>query len=740
MQSLLEGQPLNLTCTAKGIPIPTIVWRLNWGHVPDKCVSKSYGGRGNLYCPDMRHEDSGAYSCEILNTRGTHFVKPDTIVMVTPDRNQYCPAGFFNMLARSREDCIECFCFGVANSCESANLYTYAIQPPILSHRVVGVELSPYKQIVINEVSGHNILTLHHGVQFRASDVQYNSRETPYLALPTDYMGNQLKSYGGELKYEVSYVGNGRPISGPDVIITGNSFTLTYRVRTSANQVNKVAAPFKPGNWYKPDGRKATREEIMMILANVDNILIRLGYIDAVAREVELVNIALDSAGTANQGLGSASLVEKCSCPPGYVGDSCETCAPGYVRQPGGPWLGRCVPFVPEPCPTGTFGDPRRGIPCKPCPCPQSGRNNFASGCSLAPDGDVICNCYEGYQGRRCESCADGYQGNPIAVGGSCHKTPETSCNAEGTYSVRQDGSCECKPLVIGERCDQCAPKSFHLNSFVYPGCIECFCSGHQVDCTSTSWYREQISSNFVRSRAPHGFQLVRDYTRAQPELVPFDTQTSAITFRSNSDYNADTLYWSLPSTFLGNKLTAYGGRLNYTLSYSSQPGGQMSRNNAPDVVIKSGEDLTLIHHRHSPVSPSTSNSYAVRIIESEWHRSDGQAANRAQLLMALSKIDAIYIKATYTTSTMDGTLRQVVLDVASPTNTGTQHAYEVEECRCPQGYVGLSCETCAPGYKRNPEGGLYLGLCEPCECNGHSTQCDGETGECLVSWGINPS
>ncbi|XP_070067065.1 basement membrane-specific heparan sulfate proteoglycan core protein isoform X29 [Drosophila virilis] len=732
MQSLLEGQALNLTCTATGVPTPTIVWRLNWGHVPDKCVSTSAGGRGDLYCPNMQYKESGAYSCEIINTRGTHFVVPDTIVKVTPDRNQFCAAGFFNMLARSSEECIKCFCFGVANSCESANLFSYAIQPPILSHRVVSVDLSPYQQIVINEGTGHSLLTMHHGVQFRASDVQYNSRETPYLALPSDYMGNQLKSYGGELKYEISYLGNGRPLSGPDVIMTGNGFILTNRVRTQPNQSNKVRISFLPGTWQKPDGRKATREEIMMILANVDNILIRLGYIDAVAREVELTNIAMDSAGTSDQGLGSASLVEKCSCPPGYVGDSCESCAPGYVRQPGGPWLGRCVPFVPEPCPAGTYGDPRRGVPCRDCPCPQSGSNNFASGCQLSPDGDVICNCYEGYTGRRCESCAAGYQGNPLAPGGACHRTPESTCNVEGTYNQYSNGSCHCKALVTGDRCDSCAPKSFHLNSFTYTGCIECFCSGLQADCTSTSWNREQVSSSFGRSRAPHGFQLVRDYTRVTPQPVPFDTLAYEISFRSSSDYSADTLYWSLPVPFLGNKLTAYGGRLNYTLSYSPLPGGQMSRNSAPDVVIKSGEDLTLIHYRKSAVSPSTSSSYAVPIIESAWQRIDGQVANREHLLMALSKIDAIYIKATYTTSTMEGSLKQVVMDIATANNLGTQRAYEVEECRCPQGYVGLSCERCAPGYKRNPEEGLYLGLCEPCECNGHSTQCDAETGECL--------
>lgn len=37
--------------------------------------------------------------------------------------------------------------------------------------------------------------------------------------------------------------------------------------------------------------------------------------------------------------------VEQCSCPPGYVGTSCEDCAPGYERSGHGPYLGTCVPI-----------------------------------------------------------------------------------------------------------------------------------------------------------------------------------------------------------------------------------------------------------------------------------------------------------------------------------------------------------------------------------------------------------
>jgi len=75
--------------------------------------------------------------------------------------------------------------------------------------------------------------------------------------------------------------------------------------------------------------------------------------------------------------------------------------------------------------------------------------------------------------------------------------------------------------------------------------------------------------------------------------------------------------------------------------------------------------------------------------------------------------------------------LSQVSLDIATPRNNGEVRASEVEECICPPGHIGLSCEDCAPGYTRSEEG-IYLALCEPCDCNGHSDECDPDTGACM--------
>lgn len=349
-----------------GVPVPLVVWRLNWGHVPEKCVSTSHNGYGVLTCQNIEVRDSGAYSCEIINSVGTHFVVPDTILTVS-DSESVCGNGLFNSRASRPEECINCFCFGVSTACKSADLFTYALPPPVTSLTVVGA-VGPWngaKQITIKPFAKHDFIATRHGVQLRLNELPL-SGELPYYSLPDDYLGNQLKSYGGSFRYDVEYSGNGNRNDAPDVILVGNGYTLVYRSnsRFEDGQRISVAVPFVPGHWYTTDGQLAVREEIMMTLANVQNLLIKLQYIDTVQREVELLNILMDSAATHDEGLGSASLVEECRCPVGYSGLSCESCANGYTRQQSGAWLGRCVRDE-EPCRPGTYGDPLRRIPCK---------------------------------------------------------------------------------------------------------------------------------------------------------------------------------------------------------------------------------------------------------------------------------------------------------------------------------------------------------------------------------------
>ncbi|XP_044266425.1 basement membrane-specific heparan sulfate proteoglycan core protein isoform X19 [Tribolium madens] len=740
MVNLEVGSLFEITCTAVGVPTPEIVWRLNWGHIPPKCRTTSDNGFGTLSCPNIQVEDQGAYSCEVINIKGTVFAIPDTILVI--NQNTVCPAGYFNEEARSQAECIKCFCFGQSTKCRSADLFIYHFQPPFDTLKLLGVRIDSNTGVIDirDEPIYRNAQPQLTGVGRNGVHTQLppygqisSSDLVPYFAMPENYHGNQLKSYGGYLRFTVRHYNRGYPIAGPTVILTGNGYTLLSRqdISPPPNRDENIEVRFFEGEWVKRSDRQpetpATREEIMMALAEVDNILIKLQYSEG-PLNTTITNIEMDSAGAPNSGLGPASYVEECECPVGYSGSSCERCADGFVRHKTGPWLGQCYRVQPQPCPPGTYGDPSRGRPCEVCPCPlTSPSNQFARTCSLGSDGEVTCDCPPGYVGRRCEQCAPGYSGNPLVPGDSCRVA--SYCNPEGT-SLEEQGRCRCKDYVDGPTCDTCKANTFFLSGENQFGCIACFCMGVTRQCSSSNWFRDQISTTFTSSR--DHFTLIDTERREQPitDEIRLDQNRREISYSSFSNPNVH--YWSLPPRYLGNKIASYGGYLRYTLRYVPLPGGQISRNSAADVELVSANEITLLYYAREQSQPTgTAQTFVVPLLEQYWQRSDGQKADREHLLMALADLNAIYIKATYNTNTRESALISVSLDTANEYNTGSsERALAVEQCRCPEGYTGLSCEDCAVGYTRAEEG-IYLGICEPCNCNGNSRECHPETGVC---------
>ncbi|XP_044017592.1 basement membrane-specific heparan sulfate proteoglycan core protein-like isoform X4 [Aphidius gifuensis] len=739
---LASGETMILTCTAIGVPIPEINWRLNWGHVPSKCDSVSVNGTGSLTCPDISISDQGAYSCEALNIGGFVFAVPDAILIVNETQN-VCQRGEFNSEAKKPDECISCFCFGVTNQCRSADLFTFQLPPPFDRHKVLDVDLTNGEPQIRGEI-GSKVAEIRpinrDGVEISMINDNYtpSSFDIPYFALPEAYHGSQLNSYGGYLKYTIRYSGDGRNNTAPAVILSGNRYMLFHRGHyTPPNQETEEVVRFFYGEWYKIyRGREitATRQDIMMALANVDNILIKAKYDDSPQLDISITEITMDSAEKTNVGLGSASFVEECSCPAGYTGLSCESCASGHERKTSGPWLGECQRAEPiASCPPGYYGDPSRNIPCEPCPCPLTNPSNqFARTCQLGPNREPVCDCPPGYMGSRCESCSSGYRGNPLIPGDMC--VAESQCDPHGSLTPNPDadGKCRCKNFATGLTCDSCKPNTFSLASKNQFGCISCFCMGVSNRCTASHWYRSEIKVSFTNS--------IRDFSLIQSKNPDATTIVSGIrldTSRREIIYNEfpnrgsnDVYYWQLPSIFLGDQVTSYGGSLKYTVRYVPSPGGQSSKNSAADVELISSNDINLLYYSRKSPEPNSVQSFEVPLLEQFWQRTDGTQADREHLLMALADIQAIRIKATYTTNTDETAISQVSLDNAEKYNTGKDRAVEVEECTCPAGYTGLSCEDCAAGYTRAGRG-LYLGTCEPCNCNGHSSQCDPENGIC---------
>ncbi|KAM4704989.1 laminin subunit alpha-1 [Rhinophrynus dorsalis] len=433
-----------------------------------------------------------------------------------------CKVGFYNLQERNPEGCTECFCFGVSGICDELFWHTTQV-----SH-ISGWHISDLK-------GTHRILPQHHQfgsphqISINNTEARKTFKSTYYWEAPSPYLGNKLTSFGGYLRYTVSYdipveSADSEVISNVDVIIQGNGIILGTRAdgvllqpyEEYTGEVKLVAETFMDFNTRRP----VDRDRLMTVLANISHLQIRASYNIAKKAITRLSSVTLDIAKPNVIDLLPAVQVENCECPPGYAGTSCESCSPGHYRVGGTLFGGICQPCECnghatecdingacfdcqhnttgphcDQCLPGYYGNPSHGTPwdCQPCACPLSiSSNNFSPTCHLSSDGEVICDqCPPGYSGSLCEKCADGYYGNPSVPGGSC-----VPCECNGNINPSEIGHCDavtgeclkCIDNTAGRHCERCAD-GFYGDAIIAKNCTACLC--HPDSSTSQICHHE---------------------------------------------------------------------------------------------------------------------------------------------------------------------------------------------------------------------------------------------------------
>ncbi|EMP24866.1 Basement membrane-specific heparan sulfate proteoglycan core protein, partial [Chelonia mydas] len=789
------GQTVRFRCVAVGVPTPIITWRLNWGHIPaNRRVSiSSENGHGMLTIRDVKEADQGAYTCEAINARGMVFGIPDGVLSLTPQRGP-CPEGHFHVEGTSK--CLACFCFGITTACQGTSRYRDKIRLRFdTPEDFKGVNVTTPAQLGTLPLSSTQLQIDPALQEFQLVDLSRRFlAQNSFWTLPSQFLGNKVDSYGGDLSFQVRYGlarGQSEPVQKSSVVIVGNGQKLIYRVQvpTQPSVINRRQIHFTEENWQHESGAPVSRETLLLALQNLESILVQTVYDNKMA-SVGLSDIAMDTTTMELTSQGMAQGVEECRCPIGYLGLSCERCDARFERVPEGPYLGTCSgcnchghssscdrvfgyclncqhntegPQCNK-CKPGFFGDATRGnaTACRACPCPYTdSARRFSNTCFLDTDGQATCDdCAPGYTGRRCESCARGYEGNPMQPGGRCVTTAQEfmKCDKRGS-SDSTGGSCRCKPNVVGRLCNECTPGAFYLSDQNPDGCLKCFCMGVSRQCASSSWNREQVRA--MDGEQEHFSLANLANTRTVSEGIRFPSHAE-LAFSAFHSLPRDVYYWVLPDRFKGDKVTSYGGELHYTVTHSaaprappppSQPDVLLRGNGTflehfteagpllgtptrltvpfrePDVLLR-GNGTFLEHFTEAGPLLGTPTRLTVPFRERAWRRADGQDATREHLLMALADIDLFMIRASYMDRPTESRLSNIHMDVAVPHATGLEQAVEVEECTCPPGYRGPSCQDCDVGYARTTSG-LYLGTCERCDCSGHSAECDAETGDC---------
>ncbi|XP_041356954.1 laminin subunit alpha-2-like isoform X2 [Gigantopelta aegis] len=404
------------------------------------------------------------------------------------------------------------------------------------------------------------------------------------------------------------------------------------------------------------------------------------------------------------------------NCREFTTGINCEKCVEGYYRPRG--------------------MTPSSSYPCRPCNCQET--RTSTSQCVL--DDSFIhkglnpgdCVCKPGFGGPQCSQCAFGYYGYP-----NCRLC---LCNPAGSVNPEDCGrSCICKNHVEGRKCDHCKPGYYHLDRNNPDGCTQCFCFGVSSVCDSADWalvHVTDLTGWTISTLENGGITLLPQKRDGWLMAKIFLLNNNSPRLESSGwSQQADIHYWVASMMFLGNRLSSYGGTLSYVMKYTIDDDIDIRYHlSEPDVIIE-GNGIKISNGRQF-LRETMENKVSVRLHESAWKKlgrdnQQEEPISKKQFMMVLQNINRLLIRASYHTAQDSVFLKDVSLEMASPLSLSNITMLTVEQCQCPDGFAGLSCESCAPGYRRLNDV-LYKGVCQSCNCHRHAETCDSLTGKCL--------
>ncbi|GFR71138.1 laminin subunit alpha-1-like [Elysia marginata] len=430
----------------------------------------------------------------------------------------------------------------------------------------------------------------------------------------------------------------------------------------------------------------------------------------------------------------------QCPCRPGVVDRTCDKCSPDHYNfGPTGCAECSCDDFSTScdqvtgqcECPDNTFGrqcqfclpnhwDWHRTEGCKPCQCNDIGSSSLQ--CNLTSG---ICDCKAGVEGDNCDVCKDGF--HSLGPQGCL----PCSCNPDGSVENvcnKTTGQCPCKGNVEGVKCTVCTRGTFGLGTSAALGCQDCVCMGITRECSAGD---VRLSSQRFPLSVRNGAVAVPNVQLSNQDGSPNGLQVEVTTDLPTALTISPTaaqqrLYWKTPDSFISNLLKLYGTDLTFTVNYVVVDGSVFT---AHEVLLLVGNAVGL-RTATAQVLQGADTTLTVSLRESSWTKEVGGASvTRSEFLKYLATADAVLVPASFSTGSFTARLSSLSFNVENSVGTANT---ATEKCVCGVEYTGGSCEECALGYKRtNVSISEFLGVCVPCECNGHSALCDADTGVC---------
>uniref|UniRef100_UPI0037E9A314 laminin subunit gamma-3 n=1 Tax=Semicossyphus pulcher TaxID=241346 RepID=UPI0037E9A314 len=414
-----------------------------------------------------------------------------------------CKPGFFNLQQANLAGCQPCFCFGHSLACSSSSHYT-AVN--------ITSDFIEDQDGWVGKFSGGQEYPL----LWKEGEVYLlplTEEDIGFYKAPEKFLGHQAFSYGQLLS--ITFTSETVELL-PDhvaLLLRGSGITLSADLSPLpvlehdtglAPRHSFIVRLHENERKFKPS---LSAFDFQHLLYNLTAFIIsNAGGHNYTS---QLAKVTLTSAVISTGPAGPpAPWVESCSCPPGFAGQFCEHCAPGFTREhPGRGPLSTCVPcnchqhgtchpetgvcecsdfttgMTCEHCLDGYYGNALIGTrgDCQPCPCPD--RTSCAQ---IVQTGQVVCtNCPAGQTGMRCQMCEDGYYGDPLGQSGTAR--PCVKCDCNGNVDLNALGICDhitgrcmkCLGHTEGDHCERCQRGYYGdaLNQTAGQKCKSCSCS-----------------------------------------------------------------------------------------------------------------------------------------------------------------------------------------------------------------------------------------------------------------------
>nr|XP_040028365.1 laminin subunit gamma-2 [Gasterosteus aculeatus aculeatus] len=385
-----------------------------------------------------------------------------------------------------------CFCYGHSSKCSPQSGYSIHSITSTFAEGLDGWWVATARGVIPDDVH-FRWSPKHHDLEV----ISKNSLPV-YLYAPAPYLGNQLLSYGQNFSFSLRLDRGVRHPSTSDVVLEGGGLRVAASLGDLRSLVpcgQKINYSFRldeqPGSRWKP---QLSASQFQTLLQNLTAVKIRATFGEN--GRGYLANVRLVTAQRADG--APARWVQTCSCPPGYDGEFCERCSPGFRRRNpaegafsrcepcscrgGGcdPQTGDCYSADETPgergCPEGFYRDPWQPGACVRCPCMEG------VSCSL-PAGSLVARCDRcptGTTGPRCNTCMEGFYGAPPR--GDVEQQTCRPCQCNGHIDVGVAGSCDrssgeclrCLNNTRGSGCQDCVPGFYHQRAT--DACKPCDC------------------------------------------------------------------------------------------------------------------------------------------------------------------------------------------------------------------------------------------------------------------------